>query len=136
MPAYQMFLHSLNRATGYDRIGDLAELDFGPDHELADRISELPPLEGLPGEQGDLAADVAELVNAMPYSIRHGIREVVRGAIDRGVGVTFAWRAGYDYKLEITESLDGDTTHGGITVVLETRYPDDHHPNQHPEPSS
>lgn len=129
MPAYQMFLHSLNRKTGHDSISELGALDLSPDTELATQISLLPELEGLPGAQEELAPTVAALISAMPYSIRHGLREVLRGAVERGVGVSLVWRAGYDYKLEISEALDSATTHGGISVVIESRYPDDPHPN-------
>ena len=87
MPAYQMFLHSLNRTAGYDKIGELNSLDLEPGSELAEQLDQLPPLEGLPGAPGDLTTGVAQLINAMPYSIRHGIREVLRGAVERGVGV-------------------------------------------------
>lgn len=124
MPAYQMFVHSLNQATGHDRIGGL-ELDLTPESSLAAQVGELPELVGLPGNQDDLKARVATLISRMPYSIQHGLREVLRGAVERRVGVTFAWRPGYDFKLEITESLDSETTYGGITVVIETPYPDD-----------
>ena len=127
MPAYQLFLGALNCRTTYDRIGEFDPVDFGPDRDLADVIRRLPDLEGLASPL-QLQDDVAAIVADMPPSIRNTIREVMRGAIERRVAVTFAWRPGYDYKIEVTESLDSSRTRGGITVLLESRYPDDRPP--------
>lgn len=127
MPAYQLYLGALNCRTTYDRIGDFDIADFGPDRELADTVRQLPDLEGLAAPL-QLQREVAEVIASMPPSIRNTIREVVRGAIERRVAVTFAWRPGYDFKVEVTESLDSSSTRGGITVLLESRYPDDRRP--------
>ena len=127
MPAYQLYLGALNCRTTYDRIGDFDVADFGPDRELADTVRQLPDLEGLAAPL-QLQREVAEVIASMPPSIRNTIREVVRGAIERRVAVTFAWRPGYDFKVEVTESLDSSSTRGGITVLLESRYPDDRRP--------
>ena len=118
---------ALNCLTTYDQIGDLNIDDFGPDRDLADTVRRLPDLDGLASPL-QLHAEVAEVIAAMPPSISNTIREVIRGAIGRRAAITFAWRAGYDYKVEVTESLDSKTTRGGITVLLETRYPDDQRP--------
>ena len=127
MPAYQLFLGAMNSRTTYDRIGEFDPVDFGPDRDLADVIRRLPDLDGLASPL-QLQEDVAAIVADMPPSIRNTIREVMRGAIERRVAVTFAWRPGYDYKIEVTESLDSSRTRGGITVLLESRYPDDRPP--------
>mgnify|MGYP001546233750 FL=1 len=127
MPAYQLYLGALNCRTTYDRIGDFDIADFGPDRELADTVRQLPDLEGLAAPL-QLQREVAEVIASMPPSIRNTIREVVRGAFERRVAVTFAWRPGYDFKVEVTESLDSSSTRGGITVLLESRYPDDRRP--------
>ena len=127
MPAYQLYLGALNCRTTYDRIREFDIADFGPDRELADTVRQLPDLEGL-ATPLQLQREVAEVIASMPPSIRNTIREVVRGAIERRVAVTFAWRPGYDFKVEVTESLDSSSTRGGITVLLESRYPDDRRP--------
>jgi len=127
MPAYQLYLGALNCRTTYDRIREFDIADFGPDRELADTVRQLPDLEGLAAPL-QLQREVAEVIASMPPSIRNTIREVMRGAIERRVAVTFAWRPGYDFKVEVTEALDSSSTRGGITVLLESRYPDDRRP--------
>ena len=42
--------------------------------------------------------------------------------------VTFAWAPGYDYRLSVWDVSSTATTKGGITLLVETRYPDDPHP--------
>jgi hypothetical protein len=44
------------------------------------------------------------------------------------VPITFAWMPGYDYEMTIVDIRDTSETHGGITVLLKSRYPDDTHP--------
>jgi hypothetical protein len=127
MPAYQLYLGALNCRTTYDRIREFDIADFGPDRDLADTVRQLPDLEGLAAPL-QLQREVAEVIASMPPSISNTIREVMRGAIERRVAVTFAWRPGYDFKVEVTESLDSSSTRGGITVLLESRYPDDRRP--------
>jgi hypothetical protein len=127
MPAYQLYMGALNCRTTYDRIGEFDAADFGPDRELADTVRRFPDLEGL-APPLQLQEEIAEIIATMPPSIRNTIREVMRGAIERRVAVTFAWRPGYDFRVEVTESLDSSTTRGGITVLLESRYPDDRRP--------
>lgn len=127
MPAYQLYLGALNCRTTYDRIREFDIADFGPDRDLADTVRRLPDLEGL-APPLQLQEEVAGIIAAMPPSISNTIREVMRSAIERRVAVTFAWRPGYDFKVEVTESLDSSSTRGGITVLLETRYPGDRPP--------
>jgi hypothetical protein len=127
MPAYQLYMGALNCRTTYDRIGEFDPADFGPDRELAETVRRFPDLEGL-APPLQLQEEIAEIIATMPPSIRNTIREVMRGAIERRVAVTFAWRPGYDFRVEVTESLDSSTTRGGITVLLESRYPDDRRP--------
>ncbi len=42
--------------------------------------------------------------------------------------VTIAWAPGYDYKLNVWDVSSTDDTLGGLTLLVETRYPDDAHP--------
>jgi hypothetical protein len=130
MPAYQTFLQALNQLAVRDTICELDADKWGPGTKLSDLIrNDLPNfhLHGLAPEFR-LYSELAEVVDALPPSIHDSLREIIRGGIERNQGITFAWRAGYDYKLEVTESYDTTTTYGGITVVLETRYPGDPHP--------
>ena len=127
MPALQTMLHGLNQLTAKDRICDLREENWGPGQTLTDRILQLRDMEvdGL----GPVTPEVmAEVAANLPPAIHDAVREIIRGAISRNQGITFAWRAGYDFKLEITEAIDTDASHGGITVVVESRYPHDDHP--------
>ena len=78
---------------------------------------------------GPVTPDVmAEVAANLPPAIHDAVREIIRGAISRNQGITFAWRPGYDFKLEISEAIDTDASQGGITVVVESRYPHDPHP--------
>jgi hypothetical protein len=130
MPAFQTFLHAMNQLTARDQICELNIDNWGPGSRLSDRIrANLPgvELEGLAPEFL-LYEELAQVIDALPPSIHDCLREIVRSGIERNQGITFAWRPAYDYKLEVTESFDTRTTYGGITVVLETRYPGDPHP--------
>ena len=130
MPAFQTFLHALNQLTARDEIHKLNRDNWGPDAKISDRIRENLPEVKLDGiaEEFLLYREVGDFVDSLPPSIHDCLREIVRGGIERKQGITFAWRPGYDYKLEVTESYDSETTYGGITVIIETRYPDDKHP--------
>ena len=129
MPAMQTMLHTLNHLTARDAINQLTEENFRPGCKLSDRIRENLPdkgLESIAPVDFDYAG-LADVVDAFPPAIHDTIRELIRGAIGRNQGITFVWRPGYDFKLEISEALDTTKTYGGITVVLESRYPEDPH---------
>lgn len=130
MPAFQTFLHAMNQLTARDHISDLNIENWGPGCKLSDRIRDNLPDRTLGGLAPEflLYQELGDVIDALPPSIHDCLREVVRGGIERNQGITFAWRPGYDYKLEVTESFDTVTTYGGITVILETRYPGDPHP--------
>lgn len=129
MPAMQTMLHALNHLTARDVINHLTEENFAPGCHLADRIRENLPEKDL-ASLGPVELDynsLAAVAEALPPAIHDTIRELIRGAIGRNQGITFVWRPGYDFKLEISEALDTKKTYGGITVVLESRYPADPH---------
>ena len=134
MPAFQTFLHAMNQLTARDAIHKLNRDNWGPGAKISDRIRENLPGVDLDGIAPEflLYEEVGKVVDALPPSIHDCLREIVRGGIERKQGITFAWRPGYDYKLEVTESYDSTTTYGGITVILETRYPTDPHPLDRP----
>jgi hypothetical protein len=130
MPAYQTFLHAMNQLTARDQICELNIKNWGPGSKLSDRIRDNLPDREIDGLAPEflLYEELAQVIDELPPSIHDSLVVIIRGGIERNQGITFAWRPGYDYKLEVTESFDTKTTYGGITVLLETRYPGDPHP--------
>ena len=67
-------------------------------------------------------------LDSLPSGIHEAVRAVLRDAVTREMPVTIAWAPGYDYKLNLWDVSSTDDTLGGITMLVETRYPDDGHP--------
>ena len=67
-------------------------------------------------------------LDALPSGIHEAVRAILRDAVQREMPVTVAWAPGYDYKLNVWDVSSTDDTLGGITLLVETRYPDDPHP--------
>jgi hypothetical protein len=67
-------------------------------------------------------------LDSLPSGIHEAIRAILRDAVSREMPVTIAWAPGYDYKLNVWDVSSTDDTLGGITLLVETRYPDDPHP--------
>jgi hypothetical protein len=85
-------------------------------------------LGGLPGV--DLPEAVARFIDSWPSGLQAAVRAVVHHNFTRDatVPITFAWKPGYDYAVEIFDVHDTKTSTGGITVILTSRYPADAHP--------
>jgi hypothetical protein len=80
-------------------------------------------------EHVPMEAAVAYL-DSMPEGIQEAIRAVIRSNLQRDnpLPITFAWQPGYDWELTINDVSNTEKTHGGITMIVRSRYPDDPHP--------
>lgn len=120
MPMMQVALGALNERfamRGIERMQS-AEVDLtAPFQELTRELlgDELPP-------------GFDEFAGSMPVGMQAAISAAVRSAVDRGLPVTFAWAPGYDWELALWDVADTEQTHGGMTVLIRSRYPDDAHP--------
>ena len=115
MPAFQVMFEALNERLRHDRIGELDPAAFAEGQSLAGLLPEG-------------AERLAFALDALPSALHEAIRAVLRDAVVRGMPVTLAWAPGYDYKLTLWDVADTTDTHGGITLLVETRYPADAHP--------
>jgi mannosyltransferase OCH1-like enzyme len=63
-----------------------------------------------------------------------GMQEAIRATIYQALStepptqITFAWAPGYDYEMSMWQAPDTNTSKGGITILIKSRYPDDKHP--------
>lgn len=76
----------------------------------------------------DLPRGFDEFAGSMPVGMQRAISAAVSSAVERGLPVTFAWAPGYDWELGLWDVADTEETHGGMTVMIRSRYPDDPHP--------
>jgi hypothetical protein len=129
MPLMQTATSSMNAAFAPEAVaalaGDGAEL-FHPDSgaslsEALDRI----PLTNLSGA-------VREFIDSWPTALQAAVKATIHHNLTREarVPITFAWQPGYDFSVTIHDVTDTAKSHGGITVLLTSRYPDDVHPLQ------
>ena len=120
MPMMQVALHGLNERFGPDGVRELAgaELDVSaPCGELA---------RAMLGDR--LPAQFDAFAESMPKGLQAAVTGAVRSAVERGMPVTFAWAPGYDWEVSIWDVADTAETHGGTTILIRSRYPDDDHP--------
>jgi hypothetical protein len=115
MPALQVTFAELNARFGPDAIKELTPDLFAE----GNRLSELLP---------DDLQPLGFALDSLPSGIHEAIRAILRDAVTREMPVTIAWAPGYDYKLNVWDVSSTDDTLGGITLLVETRYPDDPHP--------
>ena len=75
-------------------------------------------------------AKLQAYLDALPPGIQESIRATIYFALKSNPPkpVAFAWRGGYDYRLEMDETYDAGPTVGTIGITLVGRYPDDPHP--------
>ncbi len=119
MPAAQVALAKLNQKLGPGQIENLDADLFAEGKQLSDALPD-----------ADTKKKVAFALDALPYGVHDAIRSVLRSAVKRRMPVTLSWAPGYDFKVTIWDVASTDETEGGITVLIETRYPEDAHPLQ------
>jgi len=126
MPFMETMLCQINQLTTAEGIQNFNPDNWAPGQKMSDRIrNNLPEEFEVDPVQREAWAAV---LDEMPIAIHDTLREVIRGAIPRGKGITMLWRPGYDWKIEVTESPDTASSAGRIGVLLESRYPADPHP--------
>jgi hypothetical protein len=124
MPMLQTVLGDLNRAFGKDGIERLAvnRDAFAPGKPLG---------AGLVVQKGTPLYDAwQEYLRELPGSFQETLRSILHYALSTAppTHVTFAWAPSYDYELTVWHAPDTQTTKGGITVLIKSRYPSDKHP--------
>jgi hypothetical protein len=128
VPFMETMMSQINQLTTAEGIQNFNPDNWASGQKISDRIrNNLPAEFEIDPEQVEVWAS---LLDEMPVAIHDVLREVIRGAIPRGKGITMLWRPGYDWKIEVTESPDTASSAGRIGVVLESRYPADPHPVQ------
>lgn len=94
----------------------------GPDSSLVEGLRAVPGLE--------LSDAALRYIATWPTALQRTVQTVIWEDLTRPgrVPITFAWTPGYDFSVQVVDVLDTKETHGGITVLLKSRYPDDPHP--------
>ena len=115
MPALQVTFCDLNVRLGPDAIKGLSPDLFAEGQLLS---AALP----------DDLQSLGFALDALPTGIHEAIRACLKDAVQREMPVTIAWAPGYDYRLSLWDVSSTDQTQGGVTMLVETRYPDDGHP--------
>jgi hypothetical protein len=124
MPHLQTVLGHLNHAFSRDNISKLAE--------RRDAFESGKPFASglIYGPEMALHRHWVAYLNLIPKSIQEAIFGVIRHALSTNppTPIVFAWAPGYDYEVTIWHAPDTRTSRGGITLLVKSRYPDDHHP--------
>ncbi|WP_374472297.1 hypothetical protein [Phenylobacterium sp.] len=124
MPMLQTMLSELNVYMGREKIQELAKRRdmFAPGAN--------PDYAFLMEAQPRLVSAWQTYIKEIPPAIRAGVDAVIHQALstEPPTQVTFAWAPGYDWELNIWQAPDTQTTKGGVTVLIKSRYPDDAHP--------
>jgi hypothetical protein len=78
----------------------------------------------------DLSDAVRAFIDGWPSALQAAVKATIHENLTREatVPITFAWQPGYDYSITLHDVTDTAKSHGGITVLLTSRYPADPHP--------
>lgn len=120
MPMMQVALGGLNRRFDKAGVAQLTQAELGDTASFAELTRSLL--------DEDLPEGFDTFIDSMPVGLQRAIRAAVGSAVERGLPVTFAWAPAYDWEVSIWDVADTTQTHGGMTVVVRSRYPDDTHP--------
>lgn len=125
MPMMQYTIHDLNKRFSLDGIGDQDIDHFHEDLSLREVITEKL-------EIGRQYKGFGEFLDTAPDGIAQALQATLRSAISRGQPVTMAWKPGYDWEMNIIDvsaaKTRGAATPGGVTIIIQSRYPDDPSP--------
>lgn len=116
----QVALSGLNRRFDKAGVARLARADFDGSTSFSEMTRSLL--------EDDLPRGFDAFVDSMPVGLQRAIGAAVGSAIERELPVTFAWAPAYDWEVSIWDVADTAQTHGGMTVLVRSRYPDDTHP--------
>jgi hypothetical protein len=124
MPLMQTAISSMNVAFNDRNIRKIDASVFAP----GAKRSLTGAFEGVPGLRLNRAT--VDYVNTWPSALRAAVQAVIHENLTRAatVPITFAWKPGYDFAVEIYDVHDTATSRGGITIILSSRYPADAHP--------
>lgn len=123
MPRMQTAVSLLNAGFGPDRIGQIG-------HEAFSWDSGLTLSEGFLESGIELDAETIEFVEGWPSGLLASVKALIFENLQREgtVPITFAWAPAYDYEVSLWDVRDTSSSHGGVTVLFRSRYPDDPHP--------
>jgi hypothetical protein len=102
---------------------DLARL-FEPGRRVIDAFQELGAVPG---------GRTLDFLEEWPPVLAEVFRTAIHAGLSKepGLGhITLAWQPGYDYALHITETTEFEGSPGGLTIVVQSRYPYDPHPSR------
>jgi len=120
MPYMQAMVESANTALNRNNIGNFNAAQVAPgavpsNMILSAAVSSLPEV---------VLKDAARAyLDSWPLGLQETVRAAVYSAVTRKLPVTFAWMPGYDFKITVTEAPGIPDSVGGMTILLESRYP-------------
>lgn len=120
MPMMQVAIPYLNERFGPGRLEELAGMQLDLDQSFGDLVASVVGR--------DLPQGFAAFIDTMPIGLQRAIIATAQSAVERQLPVTFAWAPGYDWELSMWDVADTTQTHGGVTMLIRSRYPDDPHP--------
>jgi hypothetical protein len=128
MPFMQTALSSMNTAFSADAMQSFQGREAAEPFHVDSGASLSDALRRVPGL--DLSDAVAEFIDSWPSGLQAVVRSVIHHNFTREatVPITFAWKPGYDFSVEVFDVHDTKTSRGGITMIFTSRYPDDAHP--------
>jgi len=65
--------------------------------------------------------DAGVLLRAVPVGLQKAMLSALDNAVERGLQVSFAWKPGYDFELQLSEASEGDK--GALNVMLVSPWP-------------
>ncbi len=127
MPRFQTMLIELNAAFRESEVPKLAANSaiFAHGQSVADALSGLVATPGTVEHRA-----FRSYLGQLPGSVSEALRATIHHALSTSPPtlVTFAWAPSYDYELTCWQAPDTHETRGGITVLINSRYPADKHP--------
>lgn len=118
MPYMQAMTLRANALLGGEPLKTLDPVVLAPGANLADAAKKV----GIVVRDEEYA-----FLNSWPAGLKEAIRALLYNALTREprLPVTIAWTPGYDFGLTASEAAGTPRSVGGMTIVLQSRYPDD-----------
>jgi len=120
MPYMQAMVDSANTALNRTNIGSFDHSMVKPG-AVPSNIGLSAAVSGLPGAQ--LSNEARAYLDSWPLGLQETVRAAVYSAATRKLPVAFAWMPGYDFKVTVTEAPGIPGSIGGMTIILESKYP-------------
>jgi hypothetical protein len=115
MPYMQAMVESANTALNRNNIGSFSTNQVAPGTTLSGAVATIPGVV--------LGVNAKAYLDSWPVGLQEVVRGAVYSAVARKLPVTFAWMAGYDFKVTITEAPGIPDSIGGMTILLESPFP-------------